>query len=181
MRSAKRMNKIEYQVDLATLLQILGQSTGTLAASAASIPQGRGRYTVRLELVQGVVIKSILFNEEGRERAFPTAQAVEFLKDQTLIWVFSPIAVPKTEPPPSSSVSQNIYRRLRRVRQVSQQEFSSWPLAYQQVYSLINDSISLERLQALLAHSPKEATKIEYIVIAFLQKGYIAYSDPAPQ
>lgn len=148
---------MEYRLDLETLLKMLGQQcNGTLHAGSFRLQKVRGDCQVCLTLVNGSIQVCEIINE--REAVlFSQKEAYRRVEHLVLLWQYTPADPPSLLQQAAKSfrpLSPNLQGfQFRRVKQVSVEEFSSWPLFYRRIYSLISTPISIERL-ALLSHQP---------------------------
>jgi hypothetical protein len=153
------------------------QCNGTLHAGPFRLQKVRGDSQARLTLINGSIHTCEIINE--REVVlFSQKEAYRRVEHLVLLWQYTPAS-----PPSLLEQEINALRLLSptrqefhfcRVKQASAEEFSSWPLFYRRIYSLISTPTSLERL-ALLSH--QSHMQIREAVLFLLRRGFIEQID----
>ncbi len=171
---------MEYRLDLATLLHMLGQSTGTLQTDSLHISGVRARCRAFLRLEQGQIMDCSITDEYGK-LLFAQEVALKRLESQVLEWHYTatPASLPTprddSQPQWSSSVTFSP-ARLRRVGQISQGELNALPRFYRNIYSLTATPTTIERIVMLLARD-QEPRQVQEAIMVLVQQGYLQWEN----
>jgi hypothetical protein len=162
-----------YPIDLRTILRILAQQSGELRTTV-KVENRKGECQVLVILVEGRVVSCEI---RQRERVILAGNdAFRFLIEKGVLeWKYTPRSTPPSSSPrderrisaplslspaqvPSFSPSapENDAATIFpvRVRSVSAQEMSTWPLVLRSVYTLSTGEKSVQDLALLLSISP---------------------------
>jgi hypothetical protein len=167
--------KMEYRLDLNTLLLMLRQSTGSLYSEIQHLPKAKGRCQVFLRLEIGLIRACSITNEQGIEVSSGEA-AIKSIQNQVLEWhyreekpptqILPPISPYKPrEAPPQQQFALAVHSPIpyRTYTYIPHDEFMRWPRLYRSVYSLIDGKTSLDDIVRLLVREQRKERVLEVI------------------
>jgi hypothetical protein len=179
--------KMEYRLDLNTLLMMLRQSTGSLYAEIQHLPGIKGHCQVFLRLERGSIQSCSIFNEQGFEASSGEA-AIKLIQNHVLEWHYTEEKPPtqilpqispygSREAPPRQPFPLAVRSPIphRTYSFIPHNNFLTWPRLYRSVYSLIDGKTSIDNIVRMLVHEQRKERVLE--VIAHLQRDGLIVFD----
>jgi hypothetical protein len=170
---------MNYRLDLVTLLRMLNQNIGILETDALQLPGIKKHCHAHLHIASGIISTCTITDKHGNELASQEA-SITHIQRMMLEWHYTEL-----QPPPEDSravVDASPHRQLtapthhlqlRRIFQVSPEEFQTWPRLHRAIYALTANPITIDRLITIVGNNQRPDS-IHHTILSLMQRGVLA-------
>lgn len=171
-----------------TLLLMLGQSSGILSADVRHILKTKENRHAHVELHNGSIILCIIQDEQGKV-LFTNENVLKRIQSQVLQWHFdaksppnSSAYLPKTqenlvEHSETLSSPNLLSSYPQRTHHVAQNELLTWSRLHRTVFSLVTGSLTVERIESMLARDLKGREGVRQALKDLIKHGFVVLNQ----